>query len=233
MNTKELLTEHRVWVRDQLDKSVNFWLKHGMDPVNGGVYTCLDREGKVFSTDKSVWMQGRCAWTFAYLCHVYGAKEEWLQASKSCLDFMERYCINRQAGDRMYFTVTGDGKPLRQRRYCFSEGFYAIANGEYYGVTAADGIVVEVNPVQLPDDGAVGRTPCDDAPVSLLGTQRHCLETVLTAVAVIVIVETLEHHRSAGDGGHLLSMSRWMDCQQREDCGRGVDERCFHDVCGF
>ena len=35
----------------------------------------------------------------------------------------------------MYFTVTGDGKPLRQRRYCFSEGFYAIANAEYYGVT--------------------------------------------------------------------------------------------------
>lgn len=35
----------------------------------------------------------------------------------------------------MYFTVTADGKPLRQRRYCFSEGFYAIANAEYYGVT--------------------------------------------------------------------------------------------------
>ena len=40
-----------------------------------------------------------------------------------------------EAGDRMYFTVTADGKPLRQRRYCFSEGFYAIANAEYYGVT--------------------------------------------------------------------------------------------------
>ena len=39
----------------------------------------------------------------------------------------------RQAGDRLYFTVTADGKPLRQRRYCFSEGFYAIGNAEYYG----------------------------------------------------------------------------------------------------
>ena len=135
MNTKELLTEHRVWVREQLDKSVNFWLKHGMDPVNGGVYTCLDREGKIYSTDKSVWMQGRCAWTFAALCATYGVKEEWLATSKSCLDFLEKFCINRAAGNRMYFTVTGDGKPLRQRRYCFSEGFYAIANAEYYGVT--------------------------------------------------------------------------------------------------
>ena len=129
------LTECRQWIQAELDLCVNFWLKNGLDPVYGGVYTCLDREGKIYSTDKSVWMQGRCAWTFAYLCKVYGVKDEWLKASKSCLDFMEKYCINRQAGNRMYFTVTKDGQPLRQRRYCFSEGFYAIANAEYYGVT--------------------------------------------------------------------------------------------------
>ncbi|MEG0755498.1 MAG: AGE family epimerase/isomerase [Oscillospiraceae bacterium] len=129
------LQGYQTWIRAELDRSVNFWLEHGMDKVNGGVYTCLDRKGDIFSTDKSVWMQGRCGWIFAYLCKVYGVKDEWLAASKSCLDFMEKYCINRAAGTRMYFTVTGDGKPLRQRRYCFSEGFYAIANAEYYGVT--------------------------------------------------------------------------------------------------
>ena len=35
----------------------------------------------------------------------------------------------------MYFTVTEDGQPLRQRRYYYSEAFYASANAEYYGVT--------------------------------------------------------------------------------------------------
>ena len=35
----------------------------------------------------------------------------------------------------MYFTVTEDGRPLRQRRYCFSEAFYAMANAEYYILT--------------------------------------------------------------------------------------------------
>ena len=123
------------WVKGELDACVNFWLKNGMDKEYGGVYTCLDRTGKVYSTDKSVWMQGRCAWTFSALCRVYGKKQEWLDAAKSCLDFMEKYCVNRAAGDRMYFTVTKDGKPLRQRRYCFSEGFYAMANAEYYAQT--------------------------------------------------------------------------------------------------
>ncbi len=132
---REKLIAARQWAREELDRCTNFWLKHGMDEVNGGVYTCLDRKGEIYSTDKSVWMQGRCGWIFAYLCRVYGVREEWLKASKSCLDFMEAHCINRAAGDRMYFTVTAEGKPLRQRRYCFSEAFYAMANAEYYGVT--------------------------------------------------------------------------------------------------
>ena len=129
------LMEARAWLLKELDTCANFWLKNGIDPVHGGVYTCLDRTGKIFSTDKSVWMQGRCGWIFAYLCHVYGVKEEWLAASKSCLDFLENHCVNRDAGGRLYFTVTEDGQPLRQRRYCYSEAFYCIANAEYYGVT--------------------------------------------------------------------------------------------------
>ena len=112
----------------------DFWLKNGMDAEHGGIYTCLDRKGRIYSTDKSVWMQGRCGWTYAYLCHVYGVRDEWLAASKSCIDFLEKYCVNHDAGGRLYFTVTGYGKPLRQRRYCYSEAFYCIANAEYYGI---------------------------------------------------------------------------------------------------
>ena len=87
-NTEKLI-EVRDWIRKELDTCVDFWLEHGMDRENGGVYPCLDRKGEVYSTDKSVWMQGRCGWTYAYLCTVYGTRPEWLEASKSCLDFME------------------------------------------------------------------------------------------------------------------------------------------------
>ncbi|MCD8316291.1 MAG: AGE family epimerase/isomerase [Eggerthellaceae bacterium] len=129
------LTEVRSWLQDELEECQQFWLDHGMDNVYGGVYTCLDRKGEIYSTDKSVWMQGRCAWTYSYLSHVYGPRDEWLSAAKSCLDFLEEHCVNHSAGDRLYFTVTAEGKPLRQRRYNFSEGFYCIGNAEYYGVT--------------------------------------------------------------------------------------------------
>ena len=132
---RENLDQIQQWIKEELQRSADFWLIHGMDQSCGGIYTCLDRKGEIFSTDKSVWMQGRCAWTFSKLCSQYGIREEWLKAAESCLDFMEHYCINREANNRMYFTVTKDGKPLRQRRYNFSEGFYAMANAEYYGLT--------------------------------------------------------------------------------------------------
>lgn len=132
---KELLVSQQQWIREELNRCADFWLTHGWDHENGGVYTCLDRWGNIYSTDKSVWMQGRCAWTYSWLCHLYGKKTEWMAFAKSCLDFMEAHCINRDKGNRMYFTVTAEGKPLRQRRYFFSESFYAIANAEYYGLT--------------------------------------------------------------------------------------------------
>ena len=132
---KAKLREQQQWIRDELKRCADFWVKNGWDHEHGGVYTCLDRWGKVYSTDKSVWMQGRCAWTFSYLCNVYGKRQEWLDFARSCLDFMEAHCIDREKGNRMYFTVTADGKPLRLRRYFFSESFYVIANAEYYAAT--------------------------------------------------------------------------------------------------
>jgi len=135
MIEKTKLQSYRDWIQSELKTCVNFWLEHGIDRKHGGVYTCLDRKGEVYSTDKSVWMQGRCGWIFSYLCHVYGPKDEWLEAANSCLEFLENYCRNKDAGNRLYFTVTEDGQPLRQRRYYFSEAFYAMANAEYYGVT--------------------------------------------------------------------------------------------------
>jgi N-acylglucosamine 2-epimerase len=45
----------------------------------------------------------------------YGKKQEWLDAAKVLLDFLEEHCINRTAGDRLYFTERRTAKPLRQR----------------------------------------------------------------------------------------------------------------------
>ncbi|MDE6145315.1 MAG: AGE family epimerase/isomerase, partial [Muribaculaceae bacterium] len=107
-----------------------FWLKNGLDPVNGGVYTCLDRDGALMDSTKSVWFQGRFGYVAAAAYNNIEKNPEWLAASKSCIDFIEAHCFDPADG-RMYFEVTADGRPLRKRRYVFSECFAAIAMSEY------------------------------------------------------------------------------------------------------
>ena len=106
-----------------------FWLDHGLDPVNGGVYTCLDRDGSLIDPTKSVWFQGRFGFTAALAYNNIKRDPDYLAASKSCIDFMERHCFDAEG--HMYFEVMADGTPLRKRRYVFSECFCAIAMAEY------------------------------------------------------------------------------------------------------
>lgn len=113
-----------------LDNILPFWLRCGYDREYGGVLTCLDREGNVMDETKSVWFQGRCAWVYAFAYNNIKRDPAFLEFSRSCLDFIEKYCFDPQDG-RMYFEVTRDGRPLRKRRYVFSECFAAIAMVEY------------------------------------------------------------------------------------------------------
>jgi N-acylglucosamine 2-epimerase len=50
-----------------LNDVLPFWEKHSIDWEQGGYLTCLDREGKVYDTDKFVWLQNRQVWTFSML----------------------------------------------------------------------------------------------------------------------------------------------------------------------
>jgi N-acylglucosamine 2-epimerase len=106
-----------------------FWLRHGMDREHGGIITSLNRDGSVVDTDKSVWFQGRTGWMFATLYNTVERRAEWLEAARSCVEFSRRHCF-REDG-KMWFTVTREGRPLRMRRYVFSESFAAIALAAY------------------------------------------------------------------------------------------------------
>lgn len=116
-----------------LDEFVNnvmpFWMDHGLDRVNGGIYTCLDRDGSLMDTTKSVWFQGRFGFIAAYAYNNVKKDEKWLEASKSCVDFIENHCFDTDG--HMFFTVTEDGREVQKRRYVFSECFAIMAMAEY------------------------------------------------------------------------------------------------------
>ena len=116
--------------REELTNTIlPFWLRNGMDPENGGIFTCVDEQGELYGRDKSVWFQGRALWTFSKAYNVIEKNPEYLEAAKSIYRFIER-CSDTDG--RMYFTVTEDGRGIQKRRYYFSETFAAIGCAEYY-----------------------------------------------------------------------------------------------------
>ena len=127
--SRDLARLKRVYRDTLLEDVIPFWLKHGLDRKHGGIMTALDRDGSVLDTDKSVWFQGRAAWTFATLYNTVEPRPEWKAAARSCLDFLRRRCFDAQG--KLYFTVTREGRPLRMRRYVFSECFAAIGFAAY------------------------------------------------------------------------------------------------------
>jgi N-acylglucosamine 2-epimerase len=112
--------------RGLLDDVVPFWMRHGVDREFGGLLTGLDHDGTVIDTDKAIWLQGRAAWTLSTLHQKVEPRPEWLAAALSCLAFIRDHA--RGPGGKLYFTVTRDGRPLRMRRYVFSESFAAIGS---------------------------------------------------------------------------------------------------------
>ncbi|QEG39203.1 AGE family epimerase/isomerase [Roseimaritima ulvae] len=112
-----------------LDNTLPFWLKFGVDEQHGGVLTSLDRQGRVVDTDKGVWQQARFTWLLGELYNRVEPRRQWLELAKRGAAFLEQHCLDPDDG-RMWFHVTRDGKPIRKRRYAFSECFAAIAFGE-------------------------------------------------------------------------------------------------------
>ncbi|MBO5538398.1 MAG: AGE family epimerase/isomerase [Prevotella sp.] len=130
MNVKEYIQQWADSYKTDLTQNIMpFWMRKGLDRVNGGVYTCLNRDGSLMDSTKSVWFQGRFAFVCAYAYNNVEKNPEWLAAAKATLDFIEQHCFDSDG--HMFFSVTADGRGLRKRRYVFSETFAAIAMSEY------------------------------------------------------------------------------------------------------
>lgn len=114
-----------LYKNELINNILPFWLKYSRDDVNGGYFTCLDRTGKVYDTDKFIWLQGRQVWCFSFMYHNVEANEEWLQMALHGASFLKKY--GRDKDGNWYFSLTADGKPLVQPYNIFSDCFATMA----------------------------------------------------------------------------------------------------------
>ncbi len=125
-NAAELIAVYRDGL---LEDTLPFWLGHAIDSRHGGFLFSLDRDGSVVDTDKSMWAHGRFVWLLSTLFDTVQRRPEWLDAARHGLDFIRQHGFDDDG--RMFFQVTRDGRPLRKRRYLFTETFATIALAAY------------------------------------------------------------------------------------------------------
>ncbi len=128
-SSTELSGLHKFYEKQLLTDTVPFWFPHSVDTVHGGFLLMRDANGDLIDDDKAVWIQGRATWLLATLYNTVAPKPEWLEAARNGYEFLNKHCFDTDG--RMFFHVTRDGRPIRKRRYFFSETFYVIAAAAY------------------------------------------------------------------------------------------------------
>ncbi len=111
-----------------LDRVVPFWLNKSQDKELGGYFTCLNRDGSVYDTDKFVWLQGREVWMFAKLYNTVEHRQEWLDCAIQGAEFLKAH--GHDGNLNWYFALDREGHPLVEPYNIFSYTFAVIAFGQ-------------------------------------------------------------------------------------------------------
>ena len=127
VNFKKLAEQYK---SELLEKVIPFWEDHSKDKEFGGYFTCLDRQGNVFDTDKFIWLQAREVWMFSSLYNNVEKKADWLKMAEHGAEFLLKHA--RDADGNWYFSLNQRGEPLIQPYNIFSDCFATMAFGQLY-----------------------------------------------------------------------------------------------------
>lgn len=128
-DSEELQALKEFYSSQLLNSTVPFWFPRSFDEEYGGFLLMRDADGSLIDDDKAVWIQGRATWLLSTLYNTVEQKPEWLEGARLGYEFLNKYCFDTDG--QMFFHVTRDGRPIRKRRYFFSETFYVIAAAAY------------------------------------------------------------------------------------------------------
>lgn len=130
MDFKALAQQYR---DELLNRVMPFWMENSIDQEMGGFFTCIERDGTVYDTDKFIWLQCREVWMLATLYNKVEKRQEWLDAAIQGAEFLKLHGHDGQYN--WYFSLDREGHPLVQPYNIFSYTFAVIAYGQLYLAT--------------------------------------------------------------------------------------------------
>lgn len=129
----DLFEYKEIYRSNLLDDVIPFWTSNSEDKEFGGFFTCLDENGKVYDTDKFMWLQCRQIWTLSMLYNRVEKKQEWVDMAERGAEFVMKN--GRDPEGNWYFSLNREGRPLIQPYNIFSDCFAAMGFAQLYEAT--------------------------------------------------------------------------------------------------
>ena len=136
MNNIDFQSLSKQYEKELKENILPFWLKKSQDYEFGGYFSCLERDGSVYDTDKFIWLQGREVWLFAMLYNKVEKNPSWLECAIQGAEFLKQY--GHDGNYDFYFSVTREGKPIIQPYNIFSNTFACMAFAQLAEATKSE-----------------------------------------------------------------------------------------------
>ena len=167
-------SELRQFLHQHLTEHVlPFWFPKLIDQRHGGLNNCVQDDGKVLSTEKYLWSQGRALWVLSKLFNDIDQNSKWLEMAAPISKLLMDY--GRNADREWHFSLNEDGTPAREPQSIYVDGFCIYGLTEYAKATGhakSLDIALEAYTVASPklDDHRLVRTMPHPIPT---GYQSH------------------------------------------------------------
>lgn len=111
-----------------------FWIKHAVDPVNGGFYGAVTNDLQVLNDiPRSAILCGRILWTYAAAYRILGGEEN-LTMARRAFDYLTGVFWDPEYGG-LYFDVNVKGQPVFDRKHHYTQAFGLYGLSEFYRAT--------------------------------------------------------------------------------------------------
>jgi N-acylglucosamine 2-epimerase len=113
-----------------LDDVIPFWMRHALGAADGAINNCLDDDGRLMSTDRYLWSQGRALWTFSALYNRIEKRPKWLEVASRIAHYL--YTHGRDEQGRWMYRLDAHGNVLQADESIYVDGFVMNGLGEYF-----------------------------------------------------------------------------------------------------
>ncbi|MBN1439031.1 MAG: AGE family epimerase/isomerase [Anaerolineales bacterium] len=124
--------EFRKELKDELTGNIlPFWIKHAVDPVNGGFYGAVTNDLQVLNgVPRSAVLCARILWAYSAAYRVLGGEEN-LKMARRAYDYLTGVFWDPEFGG-LYFDVDLQGRPVIDRKHHYAQAFGLYGLSEFH-----------------------------------------------------------------------------------------------------